>query len=175
MQVWAFDEHRIGLKPVLRRVWAKRGQRPLVKVWPRYEWRWVHGFVEPATGRTFWWLTSWVDTQAFNLVLEEFALWCQAGPQNPIVLVLDQAGFHTSGEVKLPAGIQLEFLPPYSPELQPAERLWPLSNESIANRCFDTIQHLEDAQCLRCCELQNQTDLVNSHTLFHWWPLDKLC
>lgn len=180
MQVWAFDEHRIGLKPILRRVWAKRGRRPVAVVYPRYEWRYLHGFVEPRTGRTFWWLTSWVDTQAFSLVLREFAAWLkeQRSPscgndqesEEEVLLVVDQAGWHT-GQVEVPVGITLKFLPPYSPELQPAERLWTLSDEPLCNRLFDSIQSLEDAQCQRCCQLQEQTESIRAKTLFHWWPL----
>ncbi len=171
MQVWAFDEHRIGLKPILRRVWAKRGQRPLTVVHPRYEWLYLHGFVEPQSGRTFWYLTSWVDAQAFNLVLQEFAAWCGAGDDTPVLLVVDQAGWHAGQEVVVPPGITLIFLPPYSPELQPAERLWPLSNEAICNKHFDSLQELEETQCVRCCQLQEQPELVKSFALFHWWPL----
>ena len=52
VEVWAQDEHRVGLKPIVRRVWAPKGVRPVVRVRPRYEWVWVYGFVEPATGRT---------------------------------------------------------------------------------------------------------------------------
>jgi hypothetical protein len=170
LRVWAFDEHRIGLKPILRRVWAKRGHRPVVSVQPRYEWRYLHGFVEPSSGGTFWWLTSWVDVEAFNLVLREFAAWCKPTPATPVLLVLDQAGWHCSGDVQVPLGITLIFLPPYSPELQPAERLWPLSNQAICNQRFDTIQDMEDAQCLRCRQLQQQPQLVRAYTRFHWWP-----
>ncbi len=50
------DEHRLGLKPVLRRVWARRGHRPQVVVRPRYERLYLYGFVHPRSGRT-WWLT----------------------------------------------------------------------------------------------------------------------
>ncbi len=170
MQVWALDEHRIGLKPILRRMWAKRGQRPVVSVQPRYEWRYLHGFVEPSSGRTFWWLTSWVDVEAFNLVLREFASWSGAGVETPVLLVLDRAGWHCSEQVRVPPGITLIFLPPYSPELQPAQRLWPLSNEGVCNQRFHTIPDMEEAQCQRCCQLQQQTDLVRSYTLFKWWP-----
>ena len=125
MEVWACDEHRIGLKPVLRKVWAAVGQRPIAVVQPRYEWSYLHGFVESHSGRSFWWLTNWIDTQAFALVLAEFAAWRGAGADKRVLLVLDQAGWHKSQEVPLPAGIHLVFLPPRSPELQPAERLWP--------------------------------------------------
>jgi len=48
------DEHRVGLQPVLRRVWAMRGQRPVVRVWPRYEWLYIYAFAQPTTGRSFY-------------------------------------------------------------------------------------------------------------------------
>ncbi len=39
VQVWTTDEHRLGLTPILRRVWARRGQRVLALVHHRYHWR----------------------------------------------------------------------------------------------------------------------------------------
>ncbi len=51
-----------------------------------------------------------------------------------VILLLDQADFHTGGEVVVPEGMELEFLPARSPKLQPTERLWPLVNEKVANR-----------------------------------------
>src|SRR6516162_2302205 len=68
--------------------------------------------------------------------LSTFAEEVGAGPNKHILLVLDRAGWHRSARLKLPEGIHLVFLPPYSPEVQPAERLWPLSNEPLANRVF---------------------------------------
>ncbi|MCA1600547.1 MAG: hypothetical protein LC776_02500 [Acidobacteria bacterium] len=41
VEVWGQDEARLGLKPVLRRAWAPRGERPTALVDPRYEWLWV--------------------------------------------------------------------------------------------------------------------------------------
>ncbi len=48
--------------------------------------------------------------------------------------MLDLAGWHTSDKLVLPEGIDLFFLPSHSPELQPAEGLWPLTNEAIGSR-----------------------------------------
>ncbi len=70
----------------------------------------------------------------------------------------------------MPEHIHLLFLPPYSPELQPAEHLWPLTNTVIANRHFASIEDLEDAQAQRCIALKGRRDLIRSTTLFHWWP-----
>ncbi len=55
VELWAVDEHRIGLKPILKRVWTLPtfpGQRPIAPVEHRYDWRYVVGFVHPASGRT---------------------------------------------------------------------------------------------------------------------------
>jgi transposase len=60
------------------------------------------------------------------------------------------------------------FLPAYSPELQPAERLWPITNAALANQHFATIDDLEDAPAARCAALQRQPERLRSATLFPW-------
>ena len=121
----ACDEHRIGLKPILRRVWVFNGQRPTVVVQHRYQWLYVYAFVHPASGRTQWLLLPTVRTDLFALALQHFAQAVGANKQKQIVLILDRAGWHTSKALPVPEGLHLLFLPPYSPELQPAEHLWP--------------------------------------------------
>lgn len=160
----------MGLQPILRRVWALRGQRPVVEVEPRYEWTYLYGFVQPESGETYWLLLPQVTIALFNLALAEFAKAVGAGADKLILLVVDGAGWHTSGQVKVPQGIQLVQLPAYSPELQPAEKLWPLSNEGVANRHFKSLDELEAAQVERCRALATHHTLVRSHTLFEWWP-----
>jgi transposase len=104
------------------------------------------------------------------MALREFAQEVGAGEDKRILLVVDRAGWHTSGEVALPEGIHLEFLPTGSPELQPAERLWPLTNEAIANRLFEEISEIEDALVERCMELLDQAETIRNLTNYHWWP-----
>jgi len=111
-----------------------------------------------------------VDAKVFSLALSHFAREVGAGEERRIVLVLDQAGWHTGREVEVPEGIHLEFLSARSPELQPAERLWPLANEALANRLFEDLDELEEALVERCVALLEQSDLIRSHTLYHWWP-----
>ena len=165
------DEHRIGLKPILRKVWTLPGRRPLAPVQHRYQWRYLVGFVHPASaGRTVFHRASTVNIDLFSLELEAFARAVGAGPTKQLVLVLDGAGWHDSPQVRVPDHVHLLFLPPHSPELQPAEHLWPLTNTALANRHFATIDELEDAQAERCVVLQARPDLIRSTTLFHWWP-----
>lgn len=87
-----------------------------------------------------------------------------------MLLVLDNAPWHTSGKLRVPEGVHLEFLPTNSPELQPAERLWPLSNEGVANRHFDGMDDFEEALVERCVSLYDQPETIRSYTRYHWWP-----
>lgn len=86
------------------------------------------------------------------------------------MLVLDNAGWHGEPGLRIPDGVRLVFLPPYSPELQPAERLWPLLDEPLANRHFDALDDLDAALAERCRALDGDPARIAAHTNFHWWP-----
>ena len=173
VEVWAEDEARVGLLPLARRVWAKVGQRPRMSSRRRYQWRYVFAFVHPSSGRTEWVITTTVSTGGMSAVLRHFAQLVGAGERRRIALVIDGADWHTSNDPIVPEGIHLIFQPPYSPELQPAEQLWPLLHEPLANRDFVDLDELEDVVGSRCCELSDQPALVQARTKFHWWPADR--
>jgi len=118
VELWAMDEHRIGLKPILRRIWALKGTPVRAVVAPRYQWMSVYGFVHPQSGETSWFLMPSVNVDPFSIALAAFAQEVGAGPLKPIVLVLDGAGWHRSDQLHVPQGVHLLFLPPSSPELQ---------------------------------------------------------
>lgn len=136
----------------------------------RYQWCYLYAFVQPSSGRTWWLLLPTVSVAAFTLALAEFAQAVGAGHNKPILLVLDRAGWHVSPQVQRPVGVHLHFLPPYAPELQPAERLWPLTNEALANRHFQSLDELQAVQEQRCLRLQTMPKVIRAHTHFHWWP-----
>jgi transposase len=73
IDLWFFDEHRVGLKPILRKVWSKIGSRPIAIVQHRYQWLYVYGFVKPKTGETLWYLIPRVNTSWLNVVYSSFA------------------------------------------------------------------------------------------------------
>lgn len=171
VELWAMDEHRIGLKPILRRVWAPKGATVNAPVAQRYEWMYVFAFVHPQSGQSYWLLLPSVNVEVFSRALATFADKVGGGSDKRIVLVLDRAGWHSSAQLKLPESIHLMFLPPYSPEVQPAERLWPLSNEPLANRVFTSLDELEEAQAERCRWLQAHPEVVHASTCFGWWPV----
>ncbi len=173
IEVWCQDEARRGLQPIRRRVWAPKGQRPVAVGTPRYAWAYVYGFAHPASGRTDWWLLPVVDVAAMGQVLAAFAADAGAGPTTRVILVLDNAGWHTSPRLAIPEGLHLVFLPPYTPELQPAERLWPLLNAGLANRDHADLAALDDAVATRCRQLTAQPAAIQRATGYHWWPADQ--
>ena len=173
MEIWAEDETRLGLKPVMRRVWAPVGERPVACFERGYKWTYLYGFVHPESGEVFWMILPTVNTEMFSMALWEFAKEVGAGKERRILLVVDKAGWHTGGEVELPEGIHLEFLPRGSPELMPAERLWALTNEALANGLFEEIEEVEEALMQRCVELLDQPEAIRDLTDYHWWPQEE--
>jgi transposase len=136
----------------------------------RYEWLFLTAFVAPAKGETVWYLSNGIDKAFFAELLKSFACQTGAGREPIIILVIDNAGWHGPENLPVPDGIRLIFLPSYSPELQPAERLWPLVDEPLVNRYFETIDELDVALAQRCCALLNAQETIAGLTNFHWWP-----
>ena len=80
---------------------------------------------------------------------------------------------HRGGEeFEVPEGIHPELLPSGSPELQPAQRLWPLANEAVADgMLFEEIEEIEGALIERCAQrLHDQSESIGGLTDHHWWP-----
>ena len=110
VEVWFFDEHRVGLKPIIRKVWAPIGERPSALVHPRYEWLYVYGFVELKTGKTLWYLIPRVNHQWLSLVYQSFAQDVGLSAEKIVLLVQDNAQWHRSQKLEVPDGIMLDFL-----------------------------------------------------------------
>jgi transposase len=147
------------------------GERPPLKVHQRYEWTYLYAFARPKSGEVHLLILPTVNAEVFSLALEHFAREVGAGAKKRILLVLDGAGWHTAkSKLVVPEGIHIELLPSRSPELQPAERLWPLSDEALANRYFEAIEDLQQALVGRCVALREQPELIRSYIRYHWWP-----
>src|SRR3954463_14766760 len=93
----------------------------------------VTAFVQPSSGETFWSVSNGVSKPFFAALLALFAREAGAGRARMIVLGLASAGWHTAPNLVVPDGIRLAYLPPDSPELQPAEHLWPVLGAPLPN------------------------------------------
>lgn len=135
------DEARFGQQGTTTRMWAKTGSRPTAVKQTRYEWVYLYAAVEPATGVSVALQAPLVNTETMNVFLR--MLGQELDPLDHTVLIMDQAGWHKSRALLLPENISVLLLPPYSPELNPVERLWAyLRSHYLSNRVFDDYKHL---------------------------------
>ena len=135
VEVWFRDEARFGQKGSRTRVWARRGSRPTRRKPTEYDWVYAYGAANPLSGDSLAGLMPTVNTGLMSLYLEHRGR--HVGPARHIVRVLDQAGWHVAKDLQVPVNITLRFLPPYSPELNPIERVWCFLKEPhLSNRVY---------------------------------------
>ena len=121
MRVFCQDESRLGLHlPVHRRL-TGYGVKPVQVMEPLYESYWLYAAVEPTTGDAFWWEVPRLDADCFTIFLRQFS---QHYAESLNIVLLDQAPAHVAQRVPVPENVVLVWLPAYSPELNPVERLW---------------------------------------------------
>jgi transposase len=146
IEVWFEDEARFGQQGTLARVWTRRGTRPRAVKQTGYEWLYVLAAVCPSNGRTEGLLLPYIDARLISIFLQQFSK--QLPDDTHAVLIWDQAGFHKSAEVVVPANITIIELPAYSPELNPVENLWQcLRSHYWANRSYENYDALREAAC----------------------------
>lgn len=168
VEVWAEDEARLGLKPIARRVWSLKGRRPTSNGQAKFESLYVFGFAHPATGRNRTLILPKANTTTMGQALADFAGWADPGRRKVLVLIVDNAGWHVAGKLAVPPNVVLVHLPSCTPELQPAEPLWPLVREGLANKTFPTLAALTEPLERRCRWLAVDTATVKGAVGFHW-------
>ena len=124
----------------------------------------------PASGESHWYVGNGVSKPLFEALLAAFARETGAGSGRTIILLLDGAGWHTEPGLAVPEGLRLIYLPPYTPELQPAEHLWRLVDEPIVNQHVRTLDDIQARIEQRCRHLEADPDTLRANTLFRWWP-----
>lgn len=143
VKVWLMDEARFGLHTDLRRVWTRRGQRPVVTRQIKYTWDYLYGALSVIGGEAHFAHLPGVNLEWDQSYLRDLA----ASDEGAIHLLLrDQAGFHLrDGDPRLPARVRLIDLPPYTPELNPCEQLWDILKDDLANRVHTSVAKLRSA------------------------------
>lgn len=138
-----FDEARFGTHSNVGHGWFRTGTRSTVKAKIGYKNFYLYGAANPASGEHFELILPAVNTACMNIYLEEFAK--TLGDRKAIV-IMDGAGWHKAKGLIVPNNIEIVYLPPYSPELNPVERLWLYIKQGlIKNRIYETLNALENA------------------------------
>ena len=160
------DEGRFGLLGTPRRCWAPHNTRPVVGA--RLERKYIYAFsaVSPHDGVMDSLVLPWVNAETMSLFLAEVA---QRHAQEFVVMVMDQAGWHLASELSVPTNMRLIFLPPYSPELNPAEHLWKsLREDCFANHVFADLDAVERTLSKGLVTLEADSARTQSMTGFKW-------
>ena len=107
------------------------------------EYVYVFGAVSPCDGRHDSLVLPWANTEAMSLFLEEVS---SRYPDEYLLMFMDQAGWHKAKDLRIPPNMELAFLPPYSPELNPQEQIWDeLREKQFGNKLFKSLQAVVDA------------------------------
>jgi transposase len=122
VEVWFQDESRFGQKGRVINQWAQKGTRPRQIKQGGFQNVYVFGAVNPTTGESVGIIFPSCNTTIMNIHLREIGR--KVGNKRHAVIVLDQASWHRTKMLQIPSNLSLLPLPPYSPELNPIERLW---------------------------------------------------
>jgi DDE superfamily endonuclease len=168
VEVWFEDECRLGLVPIVRRVWAPKGQRPTAPHRIKREWLYVYGFARPGTADSAWYLLPEANTAWMSRALAEWTQEVNPQGTKQLVLVVDGAGWHTSGRLELPGSVELFPLPAHTPELQPVETAWPALREVVANEAFASLEPLAERLAQRCRRFMEHPETIQGRLAFAW-------
>jgi len=161
------DEARVGQQDTLTRVWAPRGTRPRALRDHRRNSAYLFGAVCPERGTGAAIVLPHVNVEAMTIHLAEISRSVTAGAH--AVLVLDQAGWHTSPKLRVPENISLLPLPPYAPELNPVEQIWAyLRANFLSHRVWNSYNAIVNACCDAWNKLMSTPERLASITRRTW-------
>jgi transposase len=160
------DEARFGRISDTRHCWCPKPFRPLCDSMVTQEYTYAYAAVSVSDGKMDSLILPHVNGDCMQIFLEEVAT---RHPDNRIMMIMDNAGWHKSESLKLPENLLVLNLPPYSPELNPVEHIWDdLREKSFHNRVFDSLDSLEDHLEAALREMENDPKRVHSIVAWPW-------
>ena len=170
VELWFMDEARIGQKGRTTHVWYQKGARPRGPRQQGFASAHLFGAVCPERGEGVALVLPEVSTAAMQVFLAELSRAVPAGTH--AALVLDGAGWHVSEDLSVPANLTLIHPPPYSPELNPVERVWEyLRDRWLSHRVLaGGYEAVVGAACAAWNALLAEPGRLRSLTSFPWLP-----
>ena len=158
------DEGRFGRITEVRKCWAPKGIRPKVARQVVRSFVYVYAAVCMALGKMTALILPYSNTDMMSLFLEEVS---GDFKEYFVIMILDGAGWHTSGNLKIPENIRLVKFPPHSPELNPVEHLWDeLREKSVPNKAFKSLDAVIDRLTEGLRQLHHDPERLRSMTNF---------
>lgn len=160
------DEARFGRMSDPRACWAPAPHRPVVNLALVREFKYEYAAVSPWDGDLDHMTSEKMNTKSMSCFLKQVSE-VHHGEFN--VMIVDGASSHKSKELEVPQNVSLVFLPPYSPELNPAEQVWNiLRKDYFANRVFDSLDAAIGQSERGLTTMAQNKESVKSLTNWHW-------
>lgn len=161
------DEGRFGRINCLSRCWVPKGERAIVGHQTIRQYTYVYTAVCPETGDNYSLILPYADTASMSLFLDGLSTEYE---NYNIILVMDNAAWHDSQDIKKCDNIVPLFLPPYSPELNPVEYVWHYVKDhyDFKNRTFENMDQVEDQLVVAFSRLYLEKEIVKSFSLYNW-------
>jgi transposase len=140
VNIYSQDESRFGLFTRNGSAITARGVKPVCPYQHKFENTYLFGAFSAINGSSFLLELPNCNTETFQIFIDEFS---QENPTELKVIVLDNGSFHKSKRLKIPENIILIFLPAYSPELNPAEKVWWLLKREFVCQTFVSMNELQ--------------------------------
>ncbi len=135
------DESRFGLMTHVGRCLTAKGVKPVVTYQHAFKNTYLYGSFSPINGDTFILEIEGVDAKIFEAYLQEFY---KQKPDELKILIIDNAEFHSTKNISVPENIILVNIPPYSPELNPTEKIWHYIKSRFKNHVFENMKNLKN-------------------------------
>lgn len=117
------------------------GVKPIVSYKHAFKNTYLYGAFSPIDGDSFVYEIPLTSSKAFFEYIHELS---KHRPREMKIVVIDNAGFHSLKDYKIPENIKLLRIPPYSPELNPSEKIWAYIKQYFKNKIFESLTHLQD-------------------------------
>jgi len=144
------DESRFGLFTRNGKALTAKGVKPICPFHQVFKSLYLYGAFSPVNGDYFMLELPSCNADLFQVFLDELS---RQNPDELKLMVLDNGAFHKAMKLKIPDNIIPIFLPPYSPELNPAEKVWAKLKRDFTNRLFKTLDELETYLCNLSCSI----------------------
>lgn len=130
------DEAGFGRISTIAACWVPEGVRATVPSQQIREYNYIYGAVDPRDGERFFITAPTCNSLWMSAFLEALS---KAYPDDLIILIMDNAAWHSAESLNVPSNIECLFIPPYTPEMNPIEQIWKELRKDFANQIFKSL------------------------------------